>query len=239
MATARPWIVLGHKTLNRHEDNLWSLEGKIPDMALRRRMTLARMHDGQVVVHNAVCVEEPIMNEIEAWGEPTVIVVPSAWHRLDAHAWKQRYPKARVVCPPGARKSVEKIVAVQETYDQWKGDNTVRLETLNGISGAEGVMTVSHDDRSSAVFNDILFNTPHLRGMAGWVMHHVTDSTGGPKISRIARWFVIKDQSALRQGFHNVADAGGLVRVFPGHGDVIESEASTVLRGVSDALIRT
>jgi hypothetical protein len=238
MATARPWIVLGHKPLNRHEDNLWSLEGKIPNMALRRRMTLARTNDGQVVVHNAVCVEEPIMKEIEAWGEPTVIVVPSAWHRLDAHAWKQRYPKARVVCPPGARKSVEKIVTVDETYDQWKGDPSVSLKTLGGISGAEGVMTVTHGDRSSAVFNDILFNTAHLRGMAGWIMHHVTDSTGGPKISRIARWFVIKDKAALRQDFHHVADTGGLSRVFPGHGDVIEHEAPTVLRSVSDTLMR-
>lgn len=236
MAERRPWTVLRHDPIVKHEENLWSVVGDVPGMGLRRRMTLARMRDGRVVVHNAIAVDERTLAEIEAWGAPSVLVVPNGWHRLDAHAWKQRFAKSTVVCPEGAMKRVREAVAVDGAYESFEGDDTVRLETLDGVAKAEGLMTVKSGDRVTLVFNDVLFNTPHLPGFAGFVMRYVTDSTGGPKVSRVAKLFVAKDRAALMAHLLRLASTPGLARLVPGHGDVVEGDAAATLRAVAEAL---
>ena len=52
------------------------------------------------------------MKEIEAFGTPSVLVVPNGFHRLDAKVFKDRYPAMRVYCPAGDRKKVEQVVKV-------------------------------------------------------------------------------------------------------------------------------
>lgn len=235
MAAPRPWTVDPHDPIDRHEDNLWSVVGDIPGMALRRRMTLARLRDGRVVVHNAVCLDERSMQAITGWGEVAVIVVPNAFHRLDAHAWRERFPKARVLCPAGATAKVRGMVEVDGDYGAFHGDDTVRLDTLDGVAQAEGVLSVTSGDRSSLVFNDVLFNQPDLPGFQGWVMK-TFGSTGGPKVTRVARWFLVKERPAFQAELLRLADTAGLARVIPGHGDVIEAQAAATLRGVANVL---
>ncbi len=235
MSEPRPWIVLRHDPIVKHSDNLWSVEGDIPNMALRRRMTLAKMRDGRVVVHNAIACDEFTQKAIEAWGEPAVLLVPNGFHRLDAHPWKARYAKSAVYCPQGATKRVAQVLPVDGSYEDFKGDDTVRFETLDGSGAQEGVVRVTGPEGETVVFNDVLFNQPHLPGFGGWMMKHVTDSTGGPKVTRIARLFLVKERTALQAHLARLAN-GALARVVPGHGDVIERDASATLRAVANAL---
>lgn len=34
---------------------------------------------------------------------------------------------------------------------------------------------------------------PHGKGVMGFIFQHLTQSTGGPRVSRIVRWFLNKD----------------------------------------------
>jgi len=43
------------------------------------------------------------MARLEAFGAPAFLIVPNDHHRLDAKAWKDRYPQVQVVAPEGAR----------------------------------------------------------------------------------------------------------------------------------------
>ena len=52
------------------------------------------------------------MAQLDALCPVEHIVVPNGFHRLDAPRYKTRYPKARVYCPPGARKKSEQRIAV-------------------------------------------------------------------------------------------------------------------------------
>lgn len=235
MATPRPWTVDPHDPIDKHEDNLWSVVGDIPRMPLRRRMTLAKLRDGRVVVHNAVCVDELSMKAITDWGEVAVILVPNAFHRLDAHAWRERFPKARVLCPAGATKKVREVVEVDGDYGVFQGDDTVRLDPLDGVEQAEGVMSVTSGERASLVFNDVLFNQPDLPGFQGWVMKAI-GSTGGPKVTNVAKWFLVKERAAFQANLLRLADTAKLARAFPGHGDVIDLQAGATLRGVANVL---
>lgn len=74
----------------------------MPLMHLPRRMTVVRRHDGRLVVFSAIALHEDEMAELEAWGTPTFLIVPSNKHRLAAKIWKDRYPAMQVVTPQGA-----------------------------------------------------------------------------------------------------------------------------------------
>lgn len=228
------WTVLPHGSLQQHADNLWSIVGDLPGMPLKRRMTLAKLADGSVVVHNAMGLEPELMKRIEDWGRIAILIVPNGWHRLDAATFKKRYPDAKVFCPRGARKKVEEVVAVDGTYDEIPSDDRVHFEHLDGTKESEGVMRVHSADGDTLVFNDALFNVPHLPGGQGFILKLI-GSTGGPKVTRIGRLFLAKDKPALRAHFERLATKD-VVRILPGHGDAIDADAPGVLKAVAATL---
>jgi hypothetical protein len=82
-----------------------------------RRMNIVKMKTGGLLIHSATCLPEELMKLLEDEGPVELIVVPCAMHRLDAALWKERFPKALVVCPLGAKEEVQKKVGVDATYE--------------------------------------------------------------------------------------------------------------------------
>lgn len=229
------WNVLPHDPILPLASNLWQVSGTLPSMQLRRTMIVARMQDGRLVLHNPIALEDALMQEIERWGRPAFLVVPNGWHRLDCAVFKERYPEARIVCPAGSRKKVEEVVPVELTYEAFPGDETVTLTHVTGIRDLEGVLSVRSDDGVTLVFNDLVFNVPHLPGLGGMVMR-LLGSSGGPRVTRVMRVLAVKDTHALREHLLALASTPDLVRIVPGHGDVITQDAAATLRAVADAL---
>jgi hypothetical protein len=235
-AANQEWRVLSHAPIEKLEANLWRVEGSLEGMPLRRVMTVARRSDGKLVIHNGIALEDAAMREIEGFGELAYLVVPNGFHRLDAPAFKRRYPGIQVVCPAGARKRVEAVVAVDLTYDAMPTDVDVSIRHAAGTKNAEGVMIVRHGDATSVVLNDLVFNMPHVAGFTGWVFKHITASSGGPKVSRVARWFLVGDHQAFADDLRALADLAGLRRVIVSHHQVIDRDPAGVLRQVADTL---
>ncbi|MBK8480762.1 MAG: hypothetical protein IPL40_06265 [Proteobacteria bacterium] len=227
--------VLPHGPLVELAENLRVIEGALPGLPLRRRMTLARLSDGRLLVHNAIALPEALMGAIEAWGRPAVLVVPNGWHRLDAKAYKRRYPQLRVVCPAGSAARVAQTVPVDDSYSTFVGDESVRLEHLDGVGEREGVLTVRSADGLSLVFNDILFNQPHLAGPRGWLLR-LLGSTGGPRVTAISRLWLVKHRAALRAHLLRLAALEGLRRVIVMHGEPEHEQPAALLRAVAAGL---
>lgn len=229
------WTVSEHGPLIRHSENLWSVEGPVPKMQLRRRMTIARDADRGLTLHNPIALDDASMTELEALGEVQRLVVPNGWHRLDSAVYRERYPRAQLVCPPGARKKVEEVVPVDATYEALETNDEIAFEIIEGLSGVEGVMRVRSPDGVTLVFNDLLFNVAHGPGIGGLVLR-LLGSTGGPRVTRMMRLFVVKDRGATKAQLLRLAATPDLVRVIPGHGGVIDERAAEVLTSVADAL---
>lgn len=230
------WKVLRHGPIEKLEPNLWRVTGTVPGMSLKRVMTLARLEDGRVVIHSAIALDEPSMAEIEHWGRPAVLLVPNAYHRLDAPAYKARYPDLLVLCPRGGRAKVEEVVAVDGDYDDFEGDPSVTLQYLEGVRKAEGAMIISSPSGATLVFNDAVFNLPHGKGMAGFIFRYVTDSTGGPKVTRVFRWLALKDKGAFKNHLAQLAETPDLVRIIVSHHRTITDRPAEVLRELAAAL---
>ena len=130
------WTVLPHLPIDKLEPNLWRVQGSMSGMALKRVMTLVRLDDGRVVVHSAIALDDESMAEIEAWGRPAVLLVPNAYHRLDAPAWVARYPEVEVRCPPGGRAKIEKVVRVDADYRGFDAARRSRSRSWTGSAAA-------------------------------------------------------------------------------------------------------
>lgn len=230
------WIVLPHGPLQRLTDNLWCVEGSLPKMQLKRVMSVARFDDGRLLIHNAIAVNPDVMAAIEGWGEPAFLVVPNGWHRLDAKVFRRRYPQLRVLCPAGATARVSEVVPVQGSYDDLPADDAVQLEHFDGVGRREGLLQVkSAEQGTTLVFNDLVFNLPHLPGVLGLILR-LMGSTGGPRITRLSRLLMIKDRQALRAHLERLATISDLRRIVIMHGSIIDEQAATVLRAIAATL---
>lgn len=231
------WTVLPHGPIEQLEPNLWRVEGSLPNMPLKRVMAIARRGDGELVIYNPIALEAAELAQLEALGRPAWLVVPNGWHRLDSKAFATRYPDARVIAPAGALKKVASVVDTVRDLAEFPAaaERDVELAVMDGMRGMEAVMTVRSGPRVSVVVGDAVFNMPHLPGVQGWVLRRVTQSSGGPRISRVARWFMVKDKAAFRAHLERLATPD-LVRVIVAHHEVIDDAPADVLRRVAATL---
>jgi hypothetical protein len=220
------WKVLDHGPIEKLADNLWWLQGALPGMSLKRVMTIARMNDGRLVIHNGIALEEPLMREIEAFGTPAFLIVPNGGHRLDAPAYKKRYPDLKVFAPVGARARVEQVVKVDGTYDQFPADDSVRFEMLHGVKESEGAMIVRSRDGVTVVLNDAVFNMDRKRDPLGFFFTTVFGSAPGPRVSGLAKLVFIADKKALRSDLERLAETPGLERLVVAHEKVASGPAA-------------
>jgi hypothetical protein len=220
------WKVLDHGPIERLAENLWWVQGALPGMSLKRVMVIARMNDGRLVIHNGIALGEKEMEEIERWGQPAFLIVPNGGHRLDAPAYKARYPELKVLCPRGSRKRVAEVIAVDGSYEDFPADDTVRFETLHGVKDAEGAMIVRSADGESVVLNDAMFNMDRKRDPLGFFFTTVLGSAPGPRVSRLAKLVFIKDKQALRQDFARYSELPELTRVIVAHEKVASGAAA-------------
>lgn len=225
------WIVRPHGRLEQLANNLWWTWGSIPNMSLRRSMVLATRRDGDLVVHNAIALDPSGMRDLEAIGEPKYLIVPNAAHRLDAAAYKARYPKIQVFAPRGGRDAVSKMVSVDGIYEDLPADDDVRLEMLRGVGDAEGAMIVRSSDGVTVVLNDAVFNMDRKRDPLGFIITTLLGSAPGPRVSRLAKLLLVKDRAALREDLVRFADHPDLVRLVVAHEKVATGlDASKALK---------
>lgn len=226
------WKVFSHGPLEKLGSHLWRVEGSLPGMDMKRVMTIGKRADGTLVIHNGIALGEAEMAEIDAWGKVSVIVVPNGFHRLDAKVFADRYPEARVLCPAGGKAKVEQVVKVDGSYEDLPADGVLELQTLEGTKRREGVMIVRSGGETSLVVNDAVFNMPHLSGFMGFVLRRVTGSTGGPRVSRVAKLFIVADKAAFRAHIERLAALPGLARIVVSHHHTITDDPSGTLKSV-------
>jgi hypothetical protein len=218
-------------------DGLWHVDATLDLLPIGRRMVIVRMGDGSLAVHSAVCCNPETVASIEALGPVRWIIVPSGHHRMDAPAWKARFPDARVVAMPDSHARVGQVVGVDGDYGVLPGGD-VTWQPLDGVPSEGVFLHRAPDGAVSAIFNDAFMNLPaSLPGFKGWIVK-VMGSTGGPKVTRTAKYFIVKDRPAYAAHLRRLADTPGLARVIPGHGDIVATDAAAALRRAADGLHR-
>jgi hypothetical protein len=231
------WKVRPHGTLTEIDDGILTVTGTIemPLMQLPRSMTLVRLADGRLVVFSAIALDEAGMKTIEEYGEPAWMVVPNDHHRLDAAAWKERYPKLRVVAPEGALKKVAEAVAVDTSAPRF-GDPKVRFVTVPGTRAHEAALEVETGSGLTLVLNDVVANIRHAKGFGGWLLELMGFAGDEPHVPRPVALMMVDDKAALRKQLIEWAGLDSLRRILVSHGEPIEANPQQALRELARAL---
>jgi hypothetical protein len=220
------------------DEGLLTVEGEIrmPLGNFPRRMTVVQLTGQRTAIWSVIPLAEPQMQEIEALGVPSFLIVPGPGHRLDIKPWKARYPRAKIICAPGARDMVQKAVKVDATSDIL-GDLSVQLETVPGVASKEAALLIRREGGTTLVINDLLANVRHPHGIGAHIMARLLGfGVSRPQIPRVGKWMFVKDRKALATAFRKWADEPDLERIVVSHGDVVVDEPRKVLRRVADNL---
>lgn len=210
-----------------------------------RNMTIYKVPDGsgRLVIYNGIACNEETIQQIEALGTPSVLVVPNYYHRCCAAVWKKRYPNIMVVCPEVARENAEKVVEVDDTIENWadmdEWKEWIHAKTIDGWGAFETVLEVElekKEGRKKAVLVcDLLFTVPYEENagyadrFAVWLFDSSIELPPEgeivvPKVARISRVFAIEDWEKAEQWYRIYArEHGKSVAVIAcGHGVVVK-----------------
>ena len=227
------WKVLPHGQLTEIDDGLWTVTGQLdmPLAHLQRRMTVVRLSSGGLVIYSAIALDEPQMQQLEAWGQPAFLIIPGDHHRMDAHIWKDRYPALTVIAPVGARTAAEEAVRVDATTADF-GDEAISFVTVGGMSGHEAALIVRRPAGTTLIVNDIIGNLPESSGLFLRLTGFAGDEPQVPLPVRLG----LKDRDALRDQLLAWADLPRLRRIIVSHGEPIAADAAAQLRAVAEKL---
>jgi hypothetical protein len=221
------WNVLGHGGLERLNERLWRVEGDLPGMSLKRVMTVVKRENGGLLIHSAIALRDAERRELESLGKPELLIVPGAYHRLDAPAYKARYPELRVFTTRGCRAKVEEVVHVDGTYEDMPRDSVVEALTLPGTADREGALLVRGSDGVTVIINDVVMNMDRKRDLLGYLFTTALGSAPGPRVSRLSRLVLVKDRPALKAELLRLATLPELTRLVVSHEKVTNGPSET------------
>jgi hypothetical protein len=239
-AMAKPnlqWIALPHGKLHEVDPNILTVTGRIhmPFTDLPRRMTVVRLSGKRLVVFSAIALDDSSMRVLETYGQPAFLVVPNDKHRLDAKAWKDRYPDVQVVTPAGSRKKVEDVVHV-DTSEPDFGDPALQFVTVPGTGRHEAALVIHTPNGVTLVLNDLVGNIRNSSGWGGWFLRMTNFAGDEPQVPRPVKWTMIDDRAALRAQFLRWAELPALRRILVSHGDPIDFQPAEALRDLAQSL---
>jgi hypothetical protein len=211
--------------------------GDLPHFSMRRVMTVVRLHDGRLVIHSAIALDEASMARLEAWGTPAFLLIPHPRHRLDAPQYKQRYPSLRVLTPPAVIDKARAVVDVDGTYADAPVDPGLRLEVLDGTGQSEGAMIVQSSDGTSVVLNEIVFDLEPPKSALGRAALKLVGFGPGPRVTPIVKLALVKDKALLAAHLERLAALPNLVRLIVSHSRMSEgAQAAAGLRAAAASL---
>lgn len=194
-------------------------------------MTVVRLDDGRLVIYSAIALDEARMRELEAFGTPAFLIVPSHLHRLDAGAWKQRYPGLCVVAPSGSRASIEEVLAV-DTTDPDFGQDSLRFVELDGTGAREAALEVHEQGSIALLLNDVVGNLPSSHGL---VLRALGFAGAEPRVPRAIKRALVQDPDALRARFEHWASLP-VRKIVVSHGTPVLEGAPQVLLELARSL---
>jgi hypothetical protein len=229
----KEWTVLPHGKLTRVNERIAEVVGelKMPLLVLPRRMTAIRTKSGGLVIFSAIALREPDMAELEAFGCPAFLIVPSVRHRLDAPAYVKRYPNLTVVTPRTGAEKIGEVVRV-DTHAPNFDDAGIRYVEIAGDSALE----VDGDDGLTVIVNDLIGDIHDQSGVGGWLLKVMKFAGDNPHVPAPVKLLLGTHKREVAQLFRRWAERDDLRRIIVSHGDTIEADPRGALRTLAASL---
>ena len=232
-APFKVWTVLPHGKLTRVNERIVTVVGelKMPLLELPRRMTAVRLESGDLAIFSAIALREPEMGELEAFGRPAFLIVPSVRHRLDAPGFARRYPNMTVVAPRAGATKIGEVVHVDTSTPAF-GDPSVRYVEI----AADSALEVDGDDGLTIIVNDLIGDIHGESGLGGWLLRIMGFAGEDPHVPAPVKIALGKHKSEVAQQFRRWAERKDLRRIIVSHGDTVETDPRGALYTLATSL---
>jgi hypothetical protein len=220
--SSAPHRMFPHGEFRQLAPNLWIVRGGMP-FPLYRNMVVYRLPDGRLILHSLVALSAGGMKQLEALGQPSLMVVPHGYDGMDAHWFVDRYPQAAVLTPDEERFRVEEDgTKVTDDLARVLPSLGFKLHKVAGLKFTEYVLEAPVDGGTALICTSVLANrgaTPP--GFLGRLVAKTLMSGDKLATGRMMRLFMVKDKAAFK-GFLAMLAAIPNVRIVTvAHGDPI------------------
>jgi len=232
-APFKQWTVLPHGKLMRLNERIIAVDGDLhmPLLTLPRRMTAVRLNSGDLVIFSAIALNASEMAQLEQFGRPAYLIVPSERHRLDAPSYLRRYPNITVVAPRGGAEKIGEVVSIDTSTPDF-GDPTVRFVEI----AADSALEVDCDDGLTIIVNDLIGDIHGESGIGGWLLRIMGFAGDDPHVPGPVKLMLGKHKGEVAQQFSRWAERADLRRIIVSHGDSIDVDPRRVLRTLAASL---
>ncbi|HEY6725813.1 MAG TPA: DUF4336 domain-containing protein [Polyangiaceae bacterium] len=213
-------------TLTPIAAQLWGAEHDLflpGGVHFRGRMTVARLHDGSLVLHSPIPIDDALARSLAELGPVKHLIAPNAFHHLHLVQALERYPQAALYGPQAlAAKRTDLSFAdlASGTASEWSAELQPLLHA--GAPKFDEVVFLHAPSRTLLV-TDYFFN---IRECRGWLTPWVLRTSGAYKKFAQSRWWrwVVADKPQARESAAQML-AWPFERIVPAHGEVVTERA--------------
>lgn len=219
----------GYRPPRELASGLWEISGEWNNK-LGRRMTVIRLKNGEVFIHNAFHLKKQDLDWLAGLGEVSYIVAPNNFHCSDAGWMKRQFPEARLFVP--ASKLAHFRAEGLETFDtesDFPDDFASELLYLPSRGAKMEEAVFLHIPSKTLILTDLAFNMgPVFSGLEKFAMNLNLVGQGlGP--TRVLKWVFGKDRDQLKDFFFEILRLD-FDRVIVNHGDVVDRNGRELLK---------
>jgi hypothetical protein len=216
--------------LQRIADDVWVVPRPLRFLGLETgtRMTVVRLAGGGLFVHSPVALDAKTREAVDALGRVEAVVAPSLFHHLYVAEWMRAYPAASFSACPGLEKKRADVtwsaVLGDEPRPEWTGELD---QVFFGARPMENEVVFFHRRSKSIVSCDFVFNLATHSSMLTRGVARVLGQKA-PGVTLLEHVLIRKRAAARAQVDRMLA--WGAERIVLAHGDIVESDATEVVR---------
>ena len=220
-------------------DTLWTVQ--IPlrfyGIEMGTRMTICRLHNGDLWVHSPIKPDEKLRQELDALGTVRFIVAPNKLHHLFVLDFMAVYPDARVFCSPDLPKKRPDIPFESVLGDTpepgWAAD--IDQVVIRGHIYLDEVVFFHRNSRT-LILADLCesghADSPPLSRLSARLVG-IYEKPGPP----IDMKLMFRDKVATRESIEKVM-AWDFDKMILSHGHLVRSNAKTVFHQAYDFALK-
>jgi hypothetical protein len=226
------------------KDQIWIHEYPVrySGIDLFGRMTLIRLENGDVLVHDPCDINEKVKSEIDAIGAVKYIVAPGSYHHLFVTDFQAKFPNAETYLCPGLERKRDDIpfqwILGNEPDPRWSDEFELVV-----IQGTKYIWEVPffHKPSKTLILVDLIENIGDAyqhdtSGLLKFWWKAVFRMWNNPKAAPEYQmgW---GDKEAVKTGLEKVI-AWDADRVILAHGELIESKIKDTLTTAWEAVLK-
>lgn len=200
-------------------DGIWidSSPIRILGTALTATMTIIRLHDGALLVHSPLAMNQERRDAIDALGPVRHLYAPNLYHHLSLGDWSAAFPAARVHGPQGLPKKRPDL-RVDRIHDEQTEPgfaDVVDEYCIHGFRLRE--CAIVHRPSGTLVVADLVHNVGRPRDTWTSLYTRAMGFYNRVALSRMIRCTSFSDRTAARQSIDELLKAS-FDKLIVGHG---------------------